>query len=106
MVPPYVLKILNENKEVILSRKFIVYEDLVTVPMQIRRARTANYLDYKHNIEFSIKSLVINFQNPLKNVKVTLLQNGQFLTAFVYILGSVLVGILSVYIGYLISNLL
>ena len=40
------------------------------------------------------------------NENFILLQNGQFLTAFVYILGSVLVGILSVYIGYLISNLL
>jgi hypothetical protein len=77
----YVLKILDENKDVVLSRKFILYEDLVTVPIQIRRARTANYLDYKHNIEFSVRSLVINFQNPLKNVKVVLLQNGQFNTA-------------------------
>ena len=77
----YVLKILDENKDVVLSRKFILYEDLVTIPIQIRRARTANYLEYKHNIEFSIKSLVINFQNPLKNVKVVLLQNGQFNTA-------------------------
>ncbi len=74
----YILKILDESREVILSRKFIVYEDLVTIPMQIRRARTANYLDYKHNIEFSIKSLVINFQTPLKNIKVALFQNGQF----------------------------
>ncbi len=40
------------------------------------------------------------------NENFILLQNGQFLTAFAYILGSVLVGILSVYIGYLISNLL
>lgn len=77
----YVLKILDENKDVVLSRKFILYEDLVTIPIQIRRARTANNLEYKHNIEFSIKSLVINFQNPLKNVKVVLLQNGQFNTA-------------------------
>ena len=77
----YVFKILDENKDVMLSRKFILYEDLVTVPIQIRRARTANYLEYKHNIEFSIRSLVINFQNPLKNVKVVLLQNGQFNTA-------------------------
>jgi hypothetical protein len=77
----YILKILDESKDVILSRKFIIYEDLVTIPMLIRRARTANYLDYKHNIEFSIKSLVINFQNPLKNVKVALFQNGQFNTA-------------------------
>ena len=77
----YVLKILDENKDIVMSRKFILYEDLVTVPIQIRRARTANLLDYKHNIEFSIRSLAINFQNPLKNVKVVLLQNGQFNTA-------------------------
>ncbi len=76
----YILKILNESRDVILSRKFIVYEDLVTVPMQIKRARTANYLDYKHNVEFSIKSQAINFQNPLKNIKVCLMQNGQLNT--------------------------
>ena len=73
----YILKILDESKEVILSRKFIIYEDLVTVPIQIRRARTANYLEYKHNVEFSVKSQAINFQNPLKNVKIVLFQNGQ-----------------------------
>ncbi|TRX21868.1 DUF5103 domain-containing protein [Flavobacterium franklandianum] len=73
----YILKILDESREVILSRKFIVYEDLVTIPMQIRRARTANYLEYKHNIEFSIKSLAINFQTPIKNIKIALFQNGQ-----------------------------
>lgn len=73
----YMLKILDENREVILSRKFIVYEDLVTIPAQIRRARTANYLEYKHNVEFSIKSLAINFQTPIKNIKVALFQNGQ-----------------------------
>jgi hypothetical protein len=74
----YMLKILDESREVILSRKFIVYEDLVTIPMQIRRARTANYLEYKHNVEFSIKSLAINFQTPIKNIKIALFQNGQW----------------------------
>lgn len=73
----YILKILDESKEVILSRKFIVYEDLVTIPMQIKRARASNYLEFKHNIDFSIKSLSINFQNPLENIKVALFQNGQ-----------------------------
>ena len=77
----YILKILDESKDVVFSRKFIVYEDLVTIPMQIKRARTANYLDYKHNVEFSVKSQLINFQNPLKNIKVTLFQNGQLNTA-------------------------
>ncbi len=77
----YMLKILDENRDVLFSRKFIVYEDLVTVPIEVKRARTVNLLEYKHNIQFSIRSLVINFQNPLKNIKVALFQNGQFNTA-------------------------
>jgi len=74
----YMLKILNEDKEVIFSRKFIVFEDLATVPIQIKRARTVTNLDSKHNLEFTIKSNVINFQNPLKNINTILLQNGKF----------------------------
>ena len=77
----YILKILDENKEVVFSRKFILYEDLVTVPMQIKRARTVNNLELKHNLEFTIKSNTLTFQNPLINIKVVLFQNGQWNTA-------------------------
>ncbi len=77
----YIIKVLDENKEVVFSRKFILCEDLVTVPMQVKRARTVSNIELKHNLEFSIKSSVITFQNPMKNVKVVLLQNGQFNTA-------------------------
>ncbi len=77
----YMLKILNEDKEVVFSRKFTVYEDLVSVPLQVKRARNVKDLDSKQNLEFAIKSNVINFQNPLKNIKTILLQNGKFQTA-------------------------
>ena len=77
----YMLKILDEHKEIVFSRKFILYEELVSVPVQVKRARTIANLEYKHNLEFSIKSNNITFQNPLKNVKVLLLQNGQWNTA-------------------------
>ena len=40
------------------------------------------------------------------NENFQLLQNGQFLTAAVYTLGSLLFGVIAVYLGYLISNLL
>ncbi len=36
----------------------------------------------------------------------TLLQNGQYLTAIIYTLSSVFFGILAVYLGYVLSNLL
>ncbi|MES2410381.1 MAG: DUF5103 domain-containing protein [Bacteroidota bacterium] len=74
----YVIKILNEDKEVVFARKFILYEELVSVPMQIRRARNLTVVEQKQNVEFAIKSATINFQSPLSNVKVMLMQNGKF----------------------------
>ena len=73
----YMIKVLDENKEVVFSRKLILFEDLATVPIQVKRARTVANIGMKHNLDFTIKSSTITFQNPLKNVKVLLLQNGQ-----------------------------
>lgn len=77
----YILKVLNNDKEVVFARKFILYEDLVTVPVQVKRARTVNKVEYKQNLDFSINSNTIIFQNPLKNIKVLILQNGKFNSA-------------------------
>jgi Domain of unknown function (DUF5103) len=74
----YLITILNEDREVVFSRKFILFEELVSVPMQVKRARDVRDVDYKHNLDFSIKSKVITFQSPLQNVKVLLMQNGKF----------------------------
>lgn len=74
----YIIKILNDDKEVVFSRKFILYEELVSVPMQVKRPRNLSVIDQKQNLEFTIKSTSINFQSPLQNVKVMLLQNGRF----------------------------
>ena len=77
----YMIKILDDDQNVVFTKKFILYEDLVAVPMQVRRARNVAVVEKKHNLEFSIKSATINFQSPLQNVKVLLLQNGKFDTA-------------------------
>lgn len=73
----YILKILNEDREVVFTRKFILYENFVSVPMQVKRARNNAYYNTKQNLDFSVKSNTIIFQNPLQNVKVLLIQNGQ-----------------------------
>lgn len=74
----YIIKILNEDREVVFSRKLALYEELVNVPVQVKRARNMAVINQKQNLEFSIKSTTINFQSPLQNVKVLLLQNGKF----------------------------
>lgn len=77
----YVIKIVNEDREVVFSRKFIVYETIVSVSAQVKRARNLDVINAKQNIEFTIKSTNITFQSPLSNVKILLLQNGQLNTA-------------------------
>ncbi len=74
----YMLKILNEDREVVFTRKFIVYEDQVSVPLQVKRTRGMENRAEKHNLDFSVKSQGITFQSPLQNVKVALFQNGRF----------------------------
>ena len=74
------IKILDENKEVVFSRKLILFEDLVTVPIQVKRARVVSKIETKQNLDFTIRSNSITFQNPMKNVKVLLMQNGNLNT--------------------------
>lgn len=74
----YMLNILNDDREVVFSRKFIVYEERVSVPVQVKRSRDMATIQQKHNLDFSIKSESILFQSPLTNVKVALFQNGRF----------------------------
>lgn len=74
----YMLKILNDDREVVFSRRFILYEEQVAVPLQVKRARDMEVINEKHNLEFTIRSKSINFQSPLQNVKVALFQNGRF----------------------------
>ncbi len=77
----YMIKIVNEDRDVVFSKKFIVYENLVSVQTQVKRARNVAVVNQKHNIDFTIKSTGITFQSPLTNVKVLLLQNGQINSA-------------------------
>ena len=73
----FMIKILNEDKEVVFSRKIVLFENLVTVPMQVKRARNVRDIELKQNLEFAVKSSAL-FQNPIENIKVLLLKNGQF----------------------------
>lgn len=77
----YILKILNEDRDVVFTRRFIVYEEQVAVPLQVKRARGMDVIQEKHNMDFAIKTNAFVFQNPLQTVKVMLMQNGRFDTA-------------------------
>jgi hypothetical protein len=77
----YMLKILNEDREVVFSKKFILYEERSTVTAQAKRSRNLSNINYMQNLDFAIASNEINFQTPAQSVKILLLQNGNFNTA-------------------------
>ncbi len=72
----YIIKIFDEDKNLQFSRRFILHEDLCILPVHVKRSRDIGTMPSKHNLDFSINSLDITFQNPLQNVKVLLMQNG------------------------------
>jgi hypothetical protein len=77
----YIIKIFNDSRELVFSRRFVLFEDLVAVPLQIKNPRDVNVLHQKHNLDFSIRPNNFLLQDPVKNVRVVLLQNGIWHTA-------------------------
>ena len=72
----YLITILNDEGEIVFTRKIIIYEDQVAVGLLVRRARDFESLDGKQNIEMTINYGDRILQNPIQNVRVTLFQNG------------------------------
>jgi len=81
----YIITILNKNKEIVFTKKIIIYENTTEVGMQVKRSRNLSDIKQKHNLELTIKSTSLLFQNPTQNVKVVLFQNGKWNNAIVNI---------------------
>tara|TARA_R110000796_G_scaffold13818_3_gene44525 strand:+ start:18384 stop:19628 length:1245 start_codon:yes stop_codon:yes gene_type:complete len=71
----YVLEIYNSYNELQFSRRFIVYEDRVTVGGVVKRSRDFNYLNEKQVVQFTINANQLKLVNPNKEVKVAIIQN-------------------------------
>lgn len=71
----YIISIFNSNRELVFSRKFMVYEPLAQVTAEVKRARDLNYINEKQTVNFSIDSPDLLLKNPAQNIKVSLVQN-------------------------------
>ena len=77
----YMLKIFNAEKELVFSRKFMVYEPVAQVSVNIRRSRDLNFISEKQVVNFSVESSDLILKNPYETVKVLILQNQNLKTA-------------------------
>lgn len=74
----YMIKVFSSDQELVFSRKVILYDEQVTVPLQIKRSRDLSTIYGMHNLDFVVKMGENILQNPVQNVKVALFQNGRF----------------------------
>jgi len=71
----YILKIFNENEELVFSRKFMVYKPIVQVKATIKRSRDLKYINSRQVVNFSIESPDLLLRNPESTVNVVITKN-------------------------------
>lgn len=77
----YMLKIFNSNDELVFSRRFVIYKDMVSVGVVLKRARKLDVIDQKQVVHFTINTNGQTLVNPQQEVKVVILQNHNWNTA-------------------------
>lgn len=71
----YLITIYDSYEEVMFSRKFMVFEDLLGVGIQARRTRDIKTIQEKQTLTIKVNSNGINFNNPTETVKTLVIQN-------------------------------
>lgn len=77
----YLLKIFNDSKELVFSRKFIVYEPLTRVQVAVRKSREVKFIQTKQVVNFEVHSPEFIIRNPEQSVWAVILQNNNLKTA-------------------------
>ena len=71
----YVITFFDEYGEELFQRKFILFENLSSVGIEIKRSRDLPYINEKQIVNFEINPRLSYFNRPEKNVKVLIFKN-------------------------------
>lgn len=73
----YLLKIYNNNNpnELLITRRFVVYEDACAINPEFLRASDVEERTRKQEIDFTLRVLGLSVPNPFTDIKVCILQN-------------------------------
>ncbi|MDO6743042.1 DUF5103 domain-containing protein [Tenacibaculum soleae] len=77
----YLISVLNDNYEVVFTRRCVFYEDITTVGVAVFRSRDTKSNNQKQTVQFTInhQNLIIN--NPSQEINISLFQNHNWNTA-------------------------
>ncbi|RNL95293.1 DUF5103 domain-containing protein [Sinomicrobium pectinilyticum] len=77
----YILKIYDSNNKLMFSRRFVVFKDMVSVGVVLKRAREMAVIAEKQVVQLTINTNGQPLVNPQQEVKVVILQNHNWNTA-------------------------
>ena len=76
----YILSIHDSSDNIVFSRKFMIYEDMVTPGISIKRSRDVSTIDSMQTVDLEIHGGT-KLNNPLQTVKALIIQNRNLNTA-------------------------
>lgn len=71
----YLISVLDDDDDILFTRKFVLYESTATVAIQASRSRNATTLNTQQTIEFSVNYPNLRINNPQQEINVVLLKN-------------------------------
>ena len=77
----YLVSILDEDEELIFTRRFTYYESIAPVGVQVTRSRDARFLNEKQTVNFTVNHPTLKLNMPNQEIHVAILQNQNWKTA-------------------------
>jgi hypothetical protein len=76
----YIISIYNNDRDLVFSRKFMIYEDIVTPSIAIKRSRDVRNIETSQTVDIEIAA-GSSLNNPQQTVKTLIIQNRNLNTA-------------------------
>ncbi|MDO9261521.1 MAG: DUF5103 domain-containing protein [Flavobacteriaceae bacterium] len=77
----YLLSVLDENDQIVFSRKLVVVNPKTEVGVTIHRTRAIETIAEQQTVQFSINHSNLSINNPSEEIKVVVIQNNNWNTA-------------------------
>ncbi|MBE7651595.1 DUF5103 domain-containing protein [Tenacibaculum finnmarkense] len=71
----YLISILDENYDLVFTRRCIFYEDITTVGVAVFRSREAKSNNQKQTVQFTVNHQNLSINNAQQEINIALLQN-------------------------------
>ncbi|MDP5106645.1 MAG: DUF5103 domain-containing protein [Polaribacter sp.] len=71
----YLISVIDDYDEVVFSRKFVLYESVTTVGVNVSRSRNTKTINTQQTVEFTVNHPGLRINNPSQEINVVLLKN-------------------------------